>query len=66
MNESEEKTCPRCGARFDCRVATPTECQCAGIELSAQRTAEIHARWGDCLCPRCLRELSEAETESAG
>ena len=59
-----ETTCPRCGGPFACGVGADrsTPCFCAGIELGAERLAELRARYADCLCAACLRALA-AEPE---
>jgi len=49
MSESEQKVCPQCGARFECRVSA--NCWCA--ELPALEPVEPRS---DCLCPKCLKE----------
>ena len=55
------KTCPRCGAQFICQPEHPTQCQCAGVQLSDAARASIAERYPSrCLCAKCLRELSEA------
>ena len=53
-------TCPRCGGPFACGMdadrATP--CFCVGHALSAERLAELRAKWPDCLCAACLAALA--------
>lgn len=61
MSKHEQKTCPRCGADFECKLNNPMHCQCAGIELSERLTDQLAAHWHDCLCAACLRELAAAE-----
>ena len=53
------KHCPRCGAPFVCMHDTPAICQCAGIKLSAQARTYLHTHYTDCLCARCLKQISE-------
>jgi hypothetical protein len=62
----EEKNCPRCGGRFECKVNNPVHCQCAGIELSERLIDRLYADWHDCLCAACLRELAEADRRHPG
>lgn len=47
MTEPEQKICPRCGARFECRA--PARCWCQ--EFPALRQVDPQS---DCLCPQCL------------
>ncbi|HEV8270045.1 MAG TPA: cysteine-rich CWC family protein [Chitinophagaceae bacterium] len=53
----EEKHCPRCGNRFECKAGSITACQCYGIGLSNEERAFIEERYSDCLCRNCLLEL---------
>jgi hypothetical protein len=58
MCTHEEKNCPRCGAGFECKGGSITECQCYGVELNNEERAFIEERYGDdCLCRSCLLEL---------
>lgn len=51
-----EKTCPRCGASFLC---THDElCQCVGIHLNENARAYLRTHYTDCLCRKCLLEIS--------
>jgi prepilin-type processing-associated H-X9-DG protein len=49
MSEPEQKVCPRCGERFECRLSAG--CWCA--ELPVLKNAEAPS---DCLCPNCLKD----------
>lgn len=53
----EEKQCPRCGARFECKAGSITACQCYGIPLGDEERVFIEERYHDCLCRNCLLEL---------
>lgn len=58
MCRHEQKNCPRCEARFECKVGSITECQCYGVELNNEERVFIEEHFGeDCLCRNCLREL---------
>lgn len=55
----ENKICPRCGSPFLCQPENPTQCQCAGIVLSDATRAYIAEHYPtQCLCAKCLKELS--------
>jgi hypothetical protein len=55
---SQEKTCPRCGARFEC-MAAQKACWCAELTLSKQGTADLRERFTDCLCSGCIALFGE-------
>jgi hypothetical protein len=57
MCRHEEKNCPRCGTKFECKPGSITECQCYGITLNDEERAFIEERYNDCLCRSCLLEL---------
>ena len=51
------KTCPRCGASFEC--THDALCQCVGITLSINARAMLHERYPDrCLCRDCLLTIN--------
>ena len=54
----ETDRCPRCDSAFGCGIATGN-CWCAGVTLSPERQAQLAAGYDGCLCPSCLRELSQ-------
>lgn len=53
------KHCPRCGAEFTCKAEDKWHCQCAQVKLSASVCAYLSAHYTDCLCVKCLQELSQ-------
>ena len=59
-------TCPRCDGPFACGVGADvsTPCFCVSAALSAERLAELRAKWSDCLCADCLAALA-ADPEQA-
>jgi Cysteine-rich CWC len=62
MTEANEKTCPRCQARFECFA--PNRCWCHDLPALEDRAiAELAASGadGDCLCPKCLAALVDAQ-----
>lgn len=59
MCKHEEKSCPRCGSPFECKVGDITRCQCYGIELTAEEEAFIASHYSDCLCRNCLLQLKQ-------
>ena len=62
---TEQKTCPVCGARFGC-MAAQESCWCTRVKLSSDATADLKARFSDCLCPRCLMLAAEREVRQPG
>lgn len=62
MCSHEEKICPRCKTRFDCKPGNITQCQCFGVNLTAEQQKHVEQRYNDCLCHNCLLTLqNEAE-----
>jgi hypothetical protein len=57
MCRHETKTCPRCKQDFECKPGNVTQCQCYGIELTAELQEYIAQRYHDCLCRNCLQYL---------
>lgn len=56
----EQQNCPRCGTSFECRVGDVTNCQCYGIQLSAEAEAYVQQHYpGACLCRTCLQQLQQ-------
>jgi Cysteine-rich CWC len=51
-----EKKCSRCGKNFSCRQEAG--CWCASVRVEAALLGELRARYADCLCEVCLRELA--------
>jgi len=49
------KTCPRCGATFEC-LQSP-QCWCASVRLDEKTRRELAARYRDCLCFECLSAI---------
>lgn len=58
LNEGIPKVCPRCGAPFVCHHEQPAICQCAGIALTENARAYLRTHYSDCLCRKCLLEVS--------
>ena len=57
MCAHEEKICPRCSSKFECKLGSITECQCFGISLTTEERAFIESMYDDCLCLNCLFDL---------
>ena len=57
MSDPRQKVCPRCGARFECRLSAG--CWCADFPKLRDVDAE-----SDCLCPECLKKATNKEKES--
>jgi hypothetical protein len=58
----ENKTCPRCQQPFECKVGDISHCQCSGLVLTPEEKIFLEARYNDCLCINCLRELKNKST----
>jgi Cysteine-rich CWC len=61
--QAESKLCPRCQAPFECRVGNIAECQCSGIQLTAEDKAFIASNYTDCLCRDCLLAIKAQPAE---
>ncbi len=59
MCQHETKSCPRCGAAFECKPGTITECQCFGLVIGVELRKLLDQRYGDCLCRACLQHLQQ-------
>ena len=55
----EEKLCPRCEEKFECKVGSILLCQCSQISLSDNEIDYIKSKYADCLCINCIRFLKE-------
>lgn len=55
------KTCPRCGATFECLHDTPRmmQCHCVGIHLTPGQLQWLKNHYNGCLCHECLIYVSE-------
>jgi hypothetical protein len=58
------KTCPRCGASFEC-LHSP-QCWCAAVRLDEKARSELAARYSDCLCPECLAAIAAGASVEPG
>lgn len=59
MCKHEEKCCPRCKVAFECKAGSIMQCQCMATQLSVEERAYIEAKYDDCLCIDCLRDLQK-------
>ncbi|MEO6836996.1 MAG: cysteine-rich CWC family protein [Ginsengibacter sp.] len=57
MCEHEKKYCPRCRARFECKVGSILLCQCTSVTLTESESNYLHEKYEDCLCASCMKEL---------
>ena len=54
----ENKTCPRCGRSFECKVNNPVHCDCTRVDLTEETLLKIEGQYLDCLCLACLTGLA--------
>lgn len=57
MPQHEDKYCSRCGALFECKMGTITQCQCFEVPLSREESMFLAERFSDCLCRSCLETI---------
>jgi hypothetical protein len=50
---SREKTCPKCGAGFQC--LGEDDCWCESYQILQKDFLRITQNYNDCLCPECLK-----------
>ena len=56
------KNCERCGNAFECNAADIENCDCYSIRLKDTEMEKISTIYKDCLCMKCLRELSKKQS----
>jgi len=54
-----EKTCARCSQSFSCNQADIKNCFCQTFTLTTQALQHLSVNYNDCLCNKCLIEVSE-------
>ena len=64
MCKHENKTCPRCGAIFECKAGDITKCQCYTVKLNDAERDFLARTYNDCLCARCMQELRTAYNQA--
>jgi len=57
MCAHEEKYCPRCNARFECKLGSILLCQCYAVPLDENEREYLRHRFDDCLCAPCMKTL---------
>jgi hypothetical protein len=59
MPHHEEQICPRCHARFECKVGSINLCQCQTVSLNTAEADYVRKQFDDCLCANCLLEIKK-------
>lgn len=57
MCKHEQTFCPRCNGGFECKAGSISLCQCTTVTLTVEERSFIAAKYTDCLCANCLRDL---------
>lgn len=65
MQKHETISCPRCQRPFECRVSNIRNCQCSGVQLTAEERFQIGQQYQGCLCADCLLEMKTALQQPA-
>ena len=60
MKRNLKKICGRCNSEFTCGLHG---CWCGDLVISKEQYAIIEDRYHDCLCPACLRQISEGKVD---
>ncbi|WP_083261429.1 cysteine-rich CWC family protein [Crocinitomix algicola] len=53
-----KKQCTKCHASFECKVEEIENCHCTKVKLEQEILEQLRNEFEDCLCPKCLDELS--------
>ncbi|MCX7612259.1 MAG: cysteine-rich CWC family protein [Ignavibacterium sp.] len=64
INKYEIKKCPRCGAKFECKVGNITQCECFTVKLSKNEIDFIKSIYEDCICVNCLKKMKQLYNEN--
>ncbi|WP_414718610.1 cysteine-rich CWC family protein [Thiocapsa sp.] len=64
MGKHESKTCPRCGAEFECKANRAERCGCLSVVLTTEALDYLGERYRDCLCVACLADINRLCADS--
>lgn len=53
----EERVCPRCQAKFECKVGSISLCQCTTVTITDEERKYLQQCYSDCLCAPCIQEM---------
>lgn len=59
MCHHEQKNCPVCGTRFECKAGSIHECQCYEVRLVPEQIQALNEMYSDCLCVQCLCQFQQ-------
>ncbi|MBI3097166.1 MAG: cysteine-rich CWC family protein [Planctomycetes bacterium] len=57
LSPGADKRCSRCGGEFDCGAGR-SSCWCVSERVPKAVLDRLRAKYPDCLCPSCLREVA--------
>jgi len=57
MVKHEEKHCPHCNTRFECKVGSIVLCQCTAVTLDEKERDYLREKYDDCLCANCMKKV---------
>ncbi|MDF3820456.1 cysteine-rich CWC family protein [Leptospira sp. 96542] len=58
LPKHEEKFCPNCRAKFECKVGSISLCQCTKVKITPEESAYLTSLFDDCLCFRCMESIT--------
>jgi hypothetical protein len=58
----KQKRCSKCGLTFECGGLFG--CWCRQVKLDQAALAALKQQYDDCLCPSCLRQISQDSSAS--
>lgn len=53
----EERVCPRCQVKFECKVGSISLCQCSAVTINEDERKYLQQCFSDCLCASCIHAL---------
>lgn len=62
MNDDMEKACSNCGVIFEC--SSDYGCWCNDVSLTSEQLSWIKENYDNCLCPSCLRIVSQEKIQN--
>lgn len=60
MYKAEEKYCPGCGNKFECKAGDILNCQCTKINIADDTRKFLQTTfYNECLCNNCISAIND-------